>query len=73
MNHAGVIPDVFKITRTDRHWNPFLKLMPTAVSAKPPYSSTIIAWEKYYYLERATVELTNNSIKNALEYPRALS
>ena len=43
----------------------FLKLMPTAVSAKPPYSSTIIAWEKDYYLERAMVELANNSIKNA--------
>lgn len=65
MNHLGVTPDVFKITRTDRHWNPFLKLMPTAVSAKLPYSSTIIAWEKDYYLEQAMVELTNNSIKNA--------
>ena len=48
------------LTDTETH---FLKLMPTAVSAKPPYSSTIIAWEKDYYLERAMVELANNSIK----------
>ena len=50
------------LTDTETH---FLKLMPTAVSAKPQYSSTIIAWEKDYYLERAMVELANNSIKNA--------